>query len=71
MHGEVHVSIHISVSTRQVEFALRDLSFFILIHRVDLMDCSGDFLVQKRTVLLLTTTQVEVKKIGWDYYFSL
>ena len=40
------------VSTCQVEFVLRELSFFILLPRSRFIGCSGDFSVLKRTVLL-------------------
>ena len=40
------------VSTCQVEFALRELSLYILLPRSRFIGCSGDFSVMQRTVLL-------------------
>ena len=40
------------VSLCQVDFVLRELSFFILLPRSRIIGCSGDFSILKRTVLL-------------------
>ena len=47
------------VSLCQVDFVLRELSFFILLPRSRFIGCSGDFSVLKRAVLLSNTTRAE------------
>ena len=54
LHGEVSIYIwFMCLSTCQVEFVFREMSFFILLPRRRLIGCSGDFSVLKRTVMLI------------------
>ena len=55
------------VSTCQVEFVLRELSFFILLPWSRLFECSEDFSVLKRTVLLV----INYYPGGWNHVHDL